>query len=101
MAQHGEAGVRREIPKDADETDEEEKGVHHADAEFRREFGEQATILLEALVRLGSRLTDEAELVSAVRLQPKVQQNVRETFSQPDLEAFLKPRLAHDQHEQG
>ena len=92
-----EADWARQRPEHADEADEQQKRLQHADAEFGRELGEQAAILLHALVRLGAALAHEAELVGAVGLEPEIEQDLGQPLPEADLEALLQPGLRHDE----
>jgi hypothetical protein len=91
-----EPGVGGQRPEHPHKADEKEKSLQYADAEIRCELGEQAAILLQALVRLGASLAGQAKLVSSVWLEPEIQKNLGQPLPETDLEALLQPGLSDD-----
>ena len=89
----------RQRPQDADEANQQQRGLKQADREAGRELGELAGIFFDTLVGIDAELAGEPEPVGAARHQPAVEQMVRQPFAQPHLEHLLHPGLA-DHHRQ-
>jgi hypothetical protein len=96
----GESEVRRQRPKHAHETEQQDGSLQKTDAEIGRKLGQVTRIFVHALVGVDADRSGAREPECATRQHPKIDEIQRQPFAQLELERFRQPALKDVEHEQ-
>ena len=92
---HMEGHIFREDPKDADKAPEQKRSLKKANAEVGRQFGQMASVLVDALVGIAAHLARIGQVKSAARFEPLVEKVEHQPFAQTDFRHLVEPGLSH------
>ena len=90
----------RQRPQHLDERREQQRILHQADPQIRRQLGQVARILVHALIRIDADLAGALQAKRASRRHPIHHQILDQSLSQLQFQGFTEPALRDVQHQE-